>query len=124
MVTGKTIGAHNRNCHSKKRVLAMEEQERRTEEKERKRSRLEEELGSQKNSMEDNLSSGGSPVPELKWMEVRLSPYKQNKEESVLVPNGGDESQKKTFSTTIPACYDSQFDNNISTNIEILSGFW
>jgi hypothetical protein len=95
MVTATAIGAHNRNCHSKKRALALEKKEmEEEEERKQRRQEKENEKASNVDPVEDNVGDQSTPIQELKWMEVRMSPFRENKEDSLLFRTEGDETKK------------------------------
>jgi hypothetical protein len=78
MLTAKAIGSHNRNCHSNKRKGLLDE----SKEGKKLCSMADDTLD------HDDSIDEAMVVKDLKWMEVRMSPYKENKEESILIVRG------------------------------------
>jgi hypothetical protein len=79
MMMTKAIGTHNRNCHSNKREGLGEEK------KEGKKL-----CSTAEESAENDCADASVDAEELKWTEVRMSPYKQKREESLLFAAGED----------------------------------
>jgi hypothetical protein len=120
LFTAKVIVAHNQNCHSKKRASAVEKTK--MEEEERKKIREEKVITSNKDPAEDNVGEQSTPVQELKWIEVRMSPLNENKEDSLLFANGSVVTQKNLLAAIFDKS-DSYFHDEFSSekNLVVIS---
>ena len=86
MINGRSISAHNRNCHMKKRELdSFEKTER------EKKGRLKK--GDDNDVFLGSILHKEPLDAEVQWIETRKSPYKERKEDSVLVTQQGDAVQ-------------------------------
>lgn len=79
MLTGRSISAHNRQCHLKKREAHQEV----TTEK-RGRLKRDDDDNDEENRDADNIQHFDVFDDNLQWIESRKSPYKQKREDSLL----------------------------------------